>query len=255
MKISYLHKLDSKDLIIFFAGFGSNPCHFSHLDSKFDVVMIYDYADFFIEFMSEKSSKINNFIPTQSYENLYLIAFSMGVCVASQILDSNMLNFKRKIAINGSNYGINDIFGIKEKTFKFTMKHFKLDDFKMKLFGLDSKIDFKDFIESKLGNLEFSSENVLKNELESLYNFIKKRNLIESKNLKENEFFWNLALISKQDLIFPQQNCLNFFENLRDLQDSKKLENLEQNSIKITQINAPHFPFFTFKSWDEICQM
>lgn len=243
VKICYLRKLDSKDLIIFFAGFGGLPCHFLHLDSKNDVLMIYDYSDFFIEFIESKSSNIHNFLTQQHYENLYLISFSMGVCVASQILDSNMLNFKRKIAINGSNYGINDTFGIAKNIFKHTMKHFKLCDFRARLFGLDSVTD----IESKLENLEFSSEKILKDELHSLYNFAKKRNLIESSLLKKDEFTWNLALISTQDSIFPAKNALNFFKNLQDSASTQ--------SVKIKKINTPHFAFFAFKSWDEICQI
>lgn len=230
MKLEYLHSYSACDeLILFFAGFGQNPSHFSHLDSKKNVLMVYDYSDFYVDFI--KAKKI------ASYKKLWLVAFSMGVCVAGQILDSNMLNFERKIAINGSNYGINATFGIHEKIFKQTIKHFKLSDFKARLFG-DLSIESKNFI--------FASENELQNELQSLYNFSAKQNLIESKEIKLGEFMWNNAIISQNDSIMPPQNMESFFSFLfaKSSQDSK-----------IKKINAPHYPFFAFKSWEEICQI
>lgn len=219
MKSHYLCKnKDSKDLIIFFAGFGSEISHFSFLESKKNVLMIYDYTDFFYpqtEF--------------EKYENLSLIAYSMGVCVASIILDSNILHFKKKIAINGTNLGINDNFGINKKIYSLTARHFSLKDFKQKLFG--------DFLESKNAkNFIFRSENALKDELKSLQNFYNKH----CKNPKN--FLWDKVIISKNDLIFPPQSTKAFFQNII------------KNENQIT-LDSPHFIFFHFKTWEEICEI
>lgn len=222
MKFCYLKNKDSKDLILFFAGFGADISHFSHLDSKCDVIMIYDYVDFYFD--------LSFLFKYERYENITLIAFSMGVCISSFILDSK-LDFKQKIAINGTNYGINNTFGISEKIFKLTAKHFNLNDFKNMLF---------ESIDSKLDSIHFATRNHLIQELESIYNFAKKRNICNKKNIESGLFSWNKAIISKQDRIFPSQHSLNFF-NL--------------SNTKHIILNEPHFIFFAFNTWEEICQI
>ncbi|PJQ16736.1 pimeloyl-ACP methyl esterase BioG family protein [Campylobacter jejuni] len=203
MKYEFLCKNpDSKKLIVVFGGFASHPSHFSHLKSDKNVILFYDYENFDLNF---------NF---KAFDELFLIAFSMGVCVANRVLKE--LNFKQKIAINGTNLGIDKSKGIHPTIFKKTLQNFKLEHFKKALFK-ERKSLAKDFI--------FKDEKALKIELEKLFDFA----LIK----QEENFLWNKVYSSKEDEIFPPNALKNSFKNLIFLDE-------------------PHFAFFHFKTWDEL---
>ncbi|HEE8976814.1 TPA: DUF452 family protein, partial [Campylobacter jejuni] len=149
MKISNLiQNENSQELILVFGGFASHPSHFAHLKSDKNVVLVYDYENLDFKFDLNSFSKIT------------LIAFSMGVCVANRLLKE--LNFKQKIAINGTNLGIDKSKGIHPTIFKKTLQNFKLEHFKEVLFE-ECKSLAKDFI--------FKDEKALKIELEKLFDF------------------------------------------------------------------------------------
>ncbi|MCW0228557.1 DUF452 family protein [Campylobacter lari] len=207
MKTYFLHKNEnSSNLILFFSGFCSHFSHFLHLKSKENVLIIYDYSDFNFECDLKK------------YEKITLIAWSMGVCVASKILKN--INFYKKIAINGTNLPINKEFGIKESIFKLSMKNFKLEDFKKNMF--EEKLNLSE-------NFFFNDELYLKNELNFLYEFC-------TQDLNEN-FTWDKAFLSEDDKIFPFKASLNFFKE------------------KACILNSPHFVFFDFNTWEELCKL
>ena len=203
MKYEFLCKNpDSKKLIVVFGGFASHPSHFSHLKSDKNMILFYDYENFDLNF---------NF---KAFDELFLIAFSIGVCVANRLLKE--LNFKQKIAINGTNLGIDKSKGIHPAIFKKTLQNFKLEHFKKALFK-ERKSLAKDFI--------FKDEKALKIELEKLFDFA----LIK----QEENLLWDKVYSSKEDEIFPPNALKNSFKNLIFLDE-------------------PHFAFFHFKTWDEL---
>ncbi|HHW4199953.1 pimeloyl-ACP methyl esterase BioG family protein [Campylobacter coli] len=203
MKYEFLCKNpDSKKLIVVFGGFASHSSHFSHLKSDKNVILFYDYENFDLNF------------DFKAFDELFLIAFSMGVCVANRLLKE--LNFKQKIAINGTNLGIDKSKGIHPTIFKKTLQNFKLEHFKEALFK-ECKSLAKDFI--------FKDEKDLKTELEKLFEFaLKERN---------ESFIWDKIYSSNHDEIFPQNALKNTFS-------------------KLIFLDEPHFAFFHFKTWDEI---
>ncbi|EOI8655131.1 pimeloyl-ACP methyl esterase BioG family protein [Campylobacter jejuni] len=203
MKYEFLCKNpDSKKLIVVFGGFTSHPSHFSHLKSDKNVILFYDYENFDLNF------------DFKAFDELFLIAFSMGVCVANRLLKE--LNFKQKIAINGTNLGIDKSKGIHPAIFKKTLQNFKLEHFKEALFK-ERKSLAKDFI--------FKDEKALKIELEKLFDFALTK--------QEENLLWDKVYSSKEDEIFPPNALKNSFKNLFFLDE-------------------PHFAFFHFKIWDEI---
>ncbi|RTJ71115.1 pimeloyl-ACP methyl esterase BioG family protein [Campylobacter jejuni] len=203
MKYEFLCKNpDSKKLIVVFGGFASHPSHFSHLKSDKNVILFYDYENFDLNF------------DFKAFDELFLIAFSMGVCVANRLLKE--LNFKQKIAINGTNLGIDKLKGIHPTIFKKTLQNFKLEHFKKALFK-ERKSLAKDFI--------FKDEKALKIELEKLFDFALTK--------QEENLLWDKVYSSKEDEIFPPNALKNSFKNLFFLDE-------------------PHFAFFHFKTWDEI---
>ncbi|HFF9226874.1 TPA: pimeloyl-ACP methyl esterase BioG family protein [Campylobacter jejuni] len=203
MKYEFLCKNpDSKKLIVVFGGFASHSSHFSHLKSDKNVILFYDYENFDLNF------------DFKAFDELFLIAFSMGVCVANRLLKE--LNFKQKIAINGTNLGIDKSKGIHPAIFRKTLQNFKLENFKEALFK-ERKNLTKDFI--------FKDEKALKIELEKLFDFA----LIK----QEENLLWDKVYSSKEDEIFPPNALKNSFKNLIFLDE-------------------PHFAFFHFKTWDEL---
>ncbi|AXL33252.1 DUF452 family protein [Campylobacter jejuni] len=203
MKYEFLCKNpDSKKLIVIFGGFASHPSHFSHLKSDKNVILFYDYEKFDLNF------------DFKAFDELFLIAFSMGVCVANRLLKE--LNFKQKIAINGTNLGIDKSKGIHPAIFKKTLQNFKLENFKEALFK-ERKSLAKDFI--------FKDEKALKIELEKLFDFALTK--------QEENWLWDKVYSSKEDEIFSPNALKNSFKNLFFLDE-------------------PHFAFFHFKTWDEI---
>ncbi|EIV4071660.1 DUF452 family protein, partial [Campylobacter jejuni] len=191
-----------KKLIVVFGGFASHSSHFSHLKSDKNVILFYDYENFDLNF------------DFKAFDELFLIAFSMGVCVANRLLKE--LNFKQKIAINGTNLGIDKSKGIHPAIFRKTLQNFKLENFKEALFK-ERKNLTKDFI--------FKDEKALKIELEKLFDFA----LVK----QEENLLWDKVYSSKKDEIFPPNALKNSFKNLIFLDE-------------------PHFAFFHFKTWDEI---
>ncbi|ASE86025.1 DUF452 family protein [Campylobacter jejuni] len=203
MKYEFLCKNpDSKKLIVVFGGFASHPSHFSHLKSDKNVILFYDYENFDLNF------------DFKAFDELFLIAFSMGVCVANKLLKE--LNFKQKIAINGTNFGIDKLKGIHPAIFRKTLRNFKLENFKEALFK-ERKNLTKDFI--------FKDEKALKIELEKLFDFALTK--------QEENLLWDKVYSSKEDEIFPPNALKNSFKNLIFLDE-------------------PHFAFFHFKTWDEL---
>lgn len=203
MKYEFLCKNpDSKKLIVVFGGFASHSSHFSHLKSDKNVILFYDYENFDLNF------------DFKAFDELFLIAFSMGVCVANRLLKE--LNFKQKIAINGTNLGIDKSKGIHPAIFRKTLQNFKLENFKEALFK-ERKNLTKDFI--------FKDEKALKIELEKLFDFA----LVK----QEENLLWDKVYSSKKDEIFPPNVLKNAF-------------------LKLIFLNEPHFAFFHFKTWDEL---
>ena len=164
--------------------------------------MVYDYENLDFKFDLKSFSKIT------------LIAFSMGVCVASRVLKD--IEFSQKIAINGTPFGIDKLKGIHPAIFAKQIKKFDLTAFKKSLFK-ERKNEAKNFI--------FKDEKDLKTELEKLFEFA-------SKECNEN-FIWDKIYSSNNDEIFPQNALKNTFS-------------------KLIFLNEPHFAFFHFKTWDEI---
>ncbi len=203
MKISNLiQNENSQELILVFGGFASHPSHFVHLKSNKNVVLVYDYENLDFKFDLNSFSKIT------------LIAFSMGVCVASRVLKD--IEFSQKIAINGTPFGIDKLKGIHPAIFAKQIKKFDLTAFKKSLFKEKENLS-KDFI--------FKDEKSLQKELKMLFDFALEK--------YDENFNWDKIYSSNNDEIFPQNALKNTFS-------------------KLIFLNEPHFAFFHFKTWDEI---
>ncbi|TLE02677.1 pimeloyl-ACP methyl esterase BioG family protein [Helicobacter japonicus] len=226
MKYVFLHtKAQSKKCILFFGGFGSRAEHFRHLSAECNVIMLYDYRDFALPHTFLRDM--------EQFSEVVLIAFSMGVSIAPLFVSH--LPFVKKIAINGTNIGIDRVFGIHPAIFKKTIAHFDINNFQKALFGelYESICPTQVQIESIPKNDE------LKEELQSIFDFLLQKNISSKKNV---DFLYDSALLSESDAIFPYSAAKNFFISFCPL-------------THITITHSPHFVFFDFHSWEELCRI
>ena len=214
MQFHWLNKQNNKKLIIFFAGWSFDYKPFEFLKSEdFDILMAYDYSD------------ISTNIPELEYDEINLIAWSMGVFVA-YCLREKLPNLSKKIAINGTLFPVDDEFGIPEKPFLLTLRHAKTGlegKFYQNIFN--KKEEFERYMQAPV---ERSIEN-REIELKSLYGVIKQSNIIYN-------YFYDKALISSYDKIIPTKNQINFW----------------QDKISIEMLESGHFPYYNFESWNDI---
>ena len=181
MKYKWLNKKDNKEVILFFNGWGMDESVVNHLDpALYDVVMFYDYNSLDTDF---------DFNELIDYQKRYLVAWSMGVMVATLFEQK----YDSATAINGTLFPINDEYGIPKRIYDLTIR------------GFNEK-GAKRFISSMFLNeppsLEISRtiENQ-KSELEAL------------KNYKSNtDFNYTRVILSSDDKIIPTKNQVNFWK-------------------------------------------
>lgn len=126
----------SDKLILFFSGWGCDNYEFEHLKTCDDVLILYDYSDFNLQFDFSKYKQIN------------LIAFSAGVFVASAM----KFDFKidKKIAISGNPNLFDEYFGLSEKVqnFLYNLTEDEADDF-ARNYLVKTEDEYKNFHPSK----------------------------------------------------------------------------------------------------------
>lgn len=223
MQYHWLNKQNNNKLIIFFGGWSFDYKPFGFLEcDDFDVLMIYDY-----NFISHcEQSEAIQLINKIKYNQIYLIAWSMGV-FAAYLLKDKLPEFTQKIAINGTPYPVHNEYGIPEKPFLLTLRHART--------GLEGKFyqnifnDAKEFERYNLSPVERTIDN-RESELKSLYEKIKTTDI-------KYENFYDKALISNYDKIIPAKNQVNFWTSA---------------DTPIITLESGHFPYYNFKNWKEI---
>ena len=220
MKYVFLHThKQSQKCILFFGGFGSRAEQFAHLDAQCNVILVYDYRDFKLP---------QSFYRAMSaFSEVILIAFSMGVSIAPFFVSS--LSLSKKIAINGTNVGIDRVFGIHPAIFKKSIAHFDWLTFQKALVGGEEK-KLAHFLTKQPKNEE------LQEELQSIFDFL----FLAHTKTNNAHFIYDDALLSSNDTIFPLNAAQQFFASFSP-------------STHIHIIQGAHFVFFDFCSWEELC--
>lgn len=217
MRIDFIRKnTNNKKIILIFLGYSFLPQCLNFLMSKFknnefDLCIVYDYSNL-------NSDALNEILENK---NIYLAAWSMGVWAANLVFGNDKfknINLVKKVAINGTIYGINDEFGIPKILFKKSIDEFDFENFKRLCFLKD------------LNKVNFAFNEKPKFELEKIYSFFEKNN-----DIKDSIKF-NKTIISKKDFIFPLR-AYSFLTSKKEF------------------INAPHFPFFYFHNFGEIFEI
>ena len=182
MKQHFIINNNQKQLLLFFAGWGMDETPFLHIQpTGYDWMICYDYRS--LEFDTTL---------IQAYSGITLIAWSMGVWAASQVMKRHpSLPVSQSTAINGTLYPIHATKGIIPSIFEGTLQELNeqtLQKFQRRM--CNSSIDYKVFqaIAPKRPVEE------LKEELAAI-----RQQYLSS---VASDFIWQKAIIGKNDRIF-----------------------------------------------------
>jgi pimeloyl-[acyl-carrier protein] methyl ester esterase len=218
MKKIWLNKSSNTTCILFFNGWGMDENAVKHLNTEgYDVCMFNDYST--LNGIGEDF---------ENYSSIVLVAWSLGVFAASQILAGNAISFAKSIAINGTLNPVNEQFGIPPEIFVNTLNTWNERNrtkFNLRVAGgmqayksLESVFPART-VENQQDELRFIYQETLNRDL--------------------SVFQFDTAIIGTGDLIFSPENQQNYWKG----------------KSKIIEMNIPHFPFAAFGSWKEIINL
>ncbi|MDB9026720.1 DUF452 family protein [Parabacteroides distasonis] len=218
----YIDKIINKrspSLILCLAGWSTSPELFRHLEvsEQTDLWIAYDYRTLAFE---------ETFAP---YKEVHLVAWSLGVWVATRLW-AGKRSFTTATALNGTPFPMHDTLGIPTAIFEGTLHHISEEG--MRRFNRRMCGDKETF--NRYSELSPRPLEEIKEELESLYNQILPEKL-ESADPRISAF-WDQAILSTEDKIFPATNLRNYW----------------QGRCPIQEIKAPHLPFYHYQSWNEL---
>jgi len=217
MRLTNISKNNNTKLILFFNGWGMDDRVIAHINhSKYDVVMINEYHDF-------------NFDKSilDGYKETFIVAWSLGVWVANNIIQKYNLKTDKTIAINGTLQPIDNLNGIPFDIFQGTIDNWNESNrtrFQMRMFKS------RQIFSQNLNKLPIRSIVEQKEELIVLQNAILSQTL-ESTN-------WDKIYCGTDDLIFVHANQKQAW----------------QNASNIIEREMSHFPFLELNNWDTIVE-
>jgi biotin synthesis protein BioG len=205
----------SHDLIVFFAGWGCDENQFTNLHDRKDVLILYDYHDLSLNFDFTR------------YANIYVIAYSAGVFVAS-IMADQLPNLRCKIAVCGNPYLFDENLGISQATVQV------LNDI-----TLDNYLDFRRRY-MVFSNDEYERYNQLQSlrTLESCADELTALQKMYNESMAQINPLFDKAIVADNDLIFRLSAQQDFYK--------EKLHIIP---------NARHHVFFRFKSFEEMLKI
>lgn len=216
MQTCWLTKQNRNSCILFFGGWGMDPNPFQDIPVHFhDLLMVYDYSRLEQQNIAQLAG---------SYEQLHLVAWSMGVWTAAFSLARHAARFTTATAINGTLSPIDDRAGIERKALQNMIVSF-------------SSQSLQNFYESMFTSRK-EAERFLRNRPQRSEGDILNELVILKKNYDDHGLANNIfgrKIVGSRDRIFPARNQVRSWGK-------------DQCSI----IRAPHFPFYGWSSWDSI---
>lgn len=218
MKATWLHNgKDRNRLILFCNGWGMDGNPFRHLASlEYDVFMLYDYRHLT---PPEELPAI-----LRRYDEVHLIAWSVGVWVGQKLFAGQEEVFKRTLAVNGTLCPVNDRLGIPTEIFAGTLNGFgQTARFKFYRRMCREKSNFRSFLAKQpQRSLEDQRE-----ELASLGEMVD--------CLPADQALYREILVAEYDWIIPSENQRHFWGDKR-----------------ITLVSGFHYLFNLWQSWDHL---
>ena len=204
MKQFFIRKNNTPVLTLFFAGWGMDEHPFLSIPTDNDWMLCYDYRSLSFDA-----------IFLQQYDQIEVVAWSMGVWAAEQILRDNTLNISGKIAINGTPFPVDNEKGIPEKIAISTLQ--QLNESNLQKFYrrmCSSGEAYSEFVKTAPRR----SLTDITEELAGIYKLCQ--------TPTETNFVWDAAYIGTNDLIFPPENQRRAWQ---------------KNTKKIREVVQPHY--------------
>lgn len=184
-------------LVLIYAGWAMDWRPFRNLQLPgYDIMVVWDYRDLTF-----------NWKPLMAYDEVCLVAWSMGVFVASITIHELLPRITKRVAINGTLDPVSDSKGIPEAVYHGTIN--ALAPNTLRRFYRRMCIDADQF--------EGFRSNAPKRPIADLAE--------ELREIETNAIFhveqvreWDLAVISRHDSIFPTQNQVNAWRQLAPIQ-------------------------------------
>jgi hypothetical protein len=220
VKKYFLISNNNKKLILFFNGWGMDYTIFKEIKSnEYDVILFYHYSNLNQEINFEKLFN--------KYKEVSLISWSMGVWVSSVICEKIKGKLKHKIAFAGTLKPVDNDYGIVTGVYKATIDNFtaigRAKFFKRMWNGVEIPEMFKKH--RTIREIEEQKQELI---------FLKD----SFKILSKPKNIFDVVIVSENDLICPTKNQKNYWEN----------------KINYKTLNAPHFVFYHWKTWEEIIE-
>jgi biotin synthesis protein BioG len=218
MKKKWINRKGNMACILFFNGWGMDEQVLNGIDhSGFDVCHLNDFSD------TDPFQAVD--FP---YDKIIVVAWSLGVCFASNILSVSKLKITQSLAINGTPLAWHDELAIPHATFKQTLdgwnnrNRFK---FNLRMFGGKSEL------EKAAKQLSQRSNESQKSELEYFYRL--------GHPAPVPNFSWDRTVVGMNDQIVPPTHQLRFWEA----------------NTKVIRTDWNHYPFFDITNWHELFKL
>lgn len=203
-------------LILFFNGWSTPSSVVKHLKAEAGttVAVVYDYSSRELTF------------DLSPYREIHLVAWSMGVFAAGQVL--RCIPLASATAINGTPHPVDDERGIPTAIFRGTQENLSDDT----LTRFTRRMCGNAAARTKYGALEEARPLAsLRNELKSIAEWY------EAAPSASAPFPWTQALLGRDDRIFPFTNQERYWATVPCTRRS---------------IDAPHYPFYLWNEWKQI---
>lgn len=209
MKSKYVSRNSSDRLILIFAGWGMDWHLFSDLSRPgYDILIIWDYKD--LSF---------NWKPLSKYNEICLIAWSMGVFAASITIHEIEQRITTRIAINGTLVPIDEAYGISPAIWHGTLNALSPGTWrKFQRRMCSSAAQFEDYTTR-------ASQRTIADIKEELI-ALETHTLFHADEIKR----WDMAIVSLHDGIFPYTNQIRAWSSLAPVRivDSGHLPDFRQ---------------------------
>ena len=205
------------------------PATVSHLTlpAQCDLLTLYDYREL------ELSDDLAD-LPWGSYEAVAIVAWSLGVWAAEQVVPhwSILPTKQRLIAVAGSPYPMHDQWGIPKQIFVGTLEGLTDENrqrFNRRMCGGKRYKQLYDILSER-------PTTELRDELQAVYDSLATPEASES--TPHIRLAWDLAIIGERDQIFPEKNLSTLWK-----------------AVNVPTLLLPdgyHYLFDLWQSWSEL---
>ncbi len=218
MKRTWIKQEGNRKCILFFNGWGMDEHVLHGFDhTGFDVCQLNDF------------NSVDPLCPEEyPYPEIIVVAWSLGVCAANEILSKSELEINQSLAINGTPWAWHDELAIPHLTFQHTLTGWNDQNrykFNLRMFG------GKHNLEEASSQISRRSADGQKTELQFF------RKLGELPPAEAHS--WDIALVGMNDRIVPAVHQLRFWGP----------------KAKVIRTDWPHFPFLEIKSWNGLLNL